>query len=89
MADEIYSASDIEGNLIVAENNLELAITKIKKNGKKYEYSDEMISNYKSFARSIERKAKLLKKLTNQMKVFDVKAFTERANRLARRVDII
>jgi len=89
MADEIYSASEIEGNLIEAENNLELAVTKIRKNGKKYEYSEEMISNYRSFAKSIGNKAKLLKKLTDRMEVFDAKAFAQRAKKLARKVDII
>jgi len=89
MANETYSAFEIEGKIIEAENSLDSAVTKIKKNGKKYEYEKEMISSYKSLAKEIMNNAKRLRKLVNEMKVFDAKAFTKRANKLARRVDII
>ena len=89
MVEETYSAFEIEGNIIEAENNLDNAVTKIKKNGKKYEYSREMISSYKSLAKEIMYNVKRLRKLIKEMEVFDEEAFKRRGKELDRRVDII
>ena len=89
MTDETYSAFEIKGDLIKAKENLDYAAIKIMKNGKRYEYSKEIISSYKSIAKEIMLNAKELRKIINKMKVFDEKAFKKRARELDRRVDII
>jgi len=87
MADEIYSAFEIQATLVKAATDLHFALEKIEQNNKNYEYGKDIIDNYKNIAKEIAKDSKRLKELVNKMEVFD-----ERKNGSAkkiRREDII
>ena len=87
MVEETYSAFEIEDMLSKVVNDLDFAVEKIAENNKKYDYSKDMVEEYKEYVSNIAKNYKKLKKLVNEMTVFDERK--SKGAKKIRRYDII
>jgi len=87
MAEETYSAFEIEDMLSKVVNDLDFAIEKIAENNKKYAYNRNMINNYKRYTSNITKKIKKLRKLVNEKELLDERKY--KGVKKIRRYDII